>query len=227
MSLPYQWILFDADETLFHFDAFEGLKLMFQGFGVDFTRADFDEYQLVNKPLWVDYQDGKISAAALQTTRFDLWAAKLAVSANVLNSAFLAAMAQICTPLPGARELLAALQGKAKLGIITNGFTELQTVRLERTGLQHHFDLLVISEKVGIAKPDVGIFEYALEQMGNPARDTVLMVGDNPHSDIQGGINAGIHTCWYNVHGQSVPQGISPSFEVTSLAQLQRRLTGA
>lgn len=226
MSLPYQWILFDADETLFYFDAFKGLKLMFSEFGVDFTAADFDEYQLVNKPLWVDYQDGKITAAELQTTRFEVWAAKLGVSAMVLNNAFLAAMAEICAPLPGARELLAALQGKAKLGIITNGFTELQTVRLARTGLQHHFDILVISEKVGIAKPDVGIFEHALELMGNPDRNTVLMVGDNPHSDIQGGINAGIHTCWYNVHGHPVPQGITATFEVASLAQLTRRLTG-
>jgi len=50
--IPYSWILFDADETLFYFDALKGLKLMFSQFGVDFTQADFDEYQLVNKPLW-------------------------------------------------------------------------------------------------------------------------------------------------------------------------------
>ena len=227
MSLPYQWILFDADETLFCFDAFAGLKLMFQGFGVDFTPADFDEYQLVNKPLWVDYQDGKITAAELQTIRFEPWAAKLAVTALTLNSAFLSAMAEICAPLPGVRELLAALQGKAKLGIITNGFTELQTVRLKRTGLQHHFDILVISENVGIAKPDVGIFEHALHLMGNPARDTVLMVGDNPHSDIQGGINAGIHTCWYNVHDHQAPAGIAPHYQVSSHHALHSLLLGA
>lgn len=226
MATPYTWVLFDADETLFYFDAFAGLKLMFAGFGVDFTQADFDEYQLVNKPLWVDYQDGKITAAELQITRFEAWAAKLAVSAMTLNSAFLAAMAEICSPLPGARELLAALQGKAKLGIITNGFTELQTVRLERTGLQHHFDILVISEKVGMAKPDVGIFEHAFELMGHPERETVLMVGDNPHSDIQGGINAGIHTCWYNVHGHDAPAGIAPHYQVRSHQELHSLLLG-
>lgn len=224
MSLPYQWILFDADETLFIFDAFAGLKRMFAGVGVDFTQADFQEYQLVNKPLWVDYQDGKITAAELQATRFGPWAAKLDVDPQVLNSAFLAAMAEICAPLPGARELLAALQGKAKLGIITNGFTELQTVRLERTGLQHHFDILVISEKVGMAKPDIGIFEHAFELMGHPERETVLMVGDNPHSDIQGGINAGIHTCWYNIHGHDVPAGIAPHYQVSSHYELHNIL---
>jgi putative hydrolase of the HAD superfamily len=97
-------------------------------------------------------------------------------------------------------------------------------VRLERTGLQHHFDILVISEKVGIAKPDVGIFEHAFELMGHPERDAVLMVGDNPHSDIQGGINAGIHTCWYNVHGHDVPAGIAPHYQVSSHQELQKIL---
>lgn len=224
MIAAYTWVLFDADETLFYFDAYKGLKRMFTDFGVDFTQADFDEYQLINKPLWIDYQDGKITAAELQTTRFKSWATKLAVAPQVLNSAFLSAMAEICAPLPGVRELLATLQGKTKLGIITNGFTELQTVRLERTGLQHHFDILVISEKVGMAKPDVGIFEHAFELMGQPERERVLMVGDNPHSDIQGGINAGIHTCWYNVHGHAAPAGIHPHFQVTSHYELQQKL---
>lgn len=226
-ALPYTWVLFDADETLFYFDAFEGLKLMFAGFGVEFSQADFAEYQLVNKPLWVDYQDGKITAQELQTTRFKAWAAKLNVAPHTLNSAFLTAMADICAPLPGARQLLAALQGKVKLGIITNGFTELQTVRLARTGLQHHFDILVISEMVGIAKPAVGIFEHALALMGHPPREQVLMVGDNLHADIVGGLNAGIHTCWYNAHGHDAPEGIVPHHQVRCHDELHAWLLGA
>ncbi len=71
--MQYQWILFDADETLFHFDAFAGLKLMFSRFDIDFTLTDFEIYQRVNKPLWVDYQDGVINAAQLQTKRFIEW----------------------------------------------------------------------------------------------------------------------------------------------------------
>ncbi|MGS0725448.1 pyrimidine 5'-nucleotidase, partial [Shewanella sp. 0m-11] len=60
--MQYKWVLFDADETLFHFDAFQGLQLMFSRFDVDFTRQDFLQYQTVNQPLWVDYQDGKLTA---------------------------------------------------------------------------------------------------------------------------------------------------------------------
>ncbi|GGI86429.1 dUMP phosphatase [Shewanella hanedai] len=223
--MQYQWILFDADETLFHFDAFAGLKFMFSRFDVDFTQADFELYQTVNKPLWVDYQDGLITAAQLQTDRFTAWGDKIGVSAQKLNSEFLKAMGEICTLLPGAKALIDSLLGKVKLGIITNGFTALQTVRLEKTGLLDAFEQVVISEEVGIAKPDVGIFEHALMRMNNPERSKVLMVGDNPHSDILGGLNAGVDTCWLNSAELPSPYGITPHYVVKSLHELELLLT--
>jgi len=222
--MKYQWILFDADETLFHFDAFKGLQLMFSRFAIDFDRDDFNHYQTVNLPLWVDYQDGKISATQLQNRRFQLWADKLKVTTQTLNSAFMTAMADICCLLPGAQALINALNGKVKMGIITNGFTELQHVRLEKTGLKDIFSPLIISEEVGVAKPDIGIFEHALTHMGELDREQVLMVGDNPHSDILGGMNAGFDTCWLNSANAALPEGIRPSYQVTSLSQLQTLL---
>lgn len=225
--MKYDWILFDADETLFHFDAFKGMQLMFTRQGVEFTAQDYQQYQKINQPLWVDYQNGTITAAQLKHIRFAGWAEKLNVTTSELNSAFLRAMADICTLLPGAMELMQALHGKVRLGIITNGFTELQTVRLAKTGMTDFFDLLVISEQVGVAKPDAGIFDYALERMGQPLKSRVLMVGDNPHSDILGGQNIGIDTCWLNVAQQPQPQGIVPSYEVDSLYQLKALLSAA
>jgi len=225
--MKYQWILFDADETLFHFDAFKGLRLMFSRFGVDFNRDDFSHYQTVNLPLWVDYQDGLISATELQNMRFRAWADKLKVTTQILNSAFMSAMADICCLLPGAKELITALTGKVNMGIITNGFTELQRVRLEKTGLKDVFAALIISEQVGVAKPDIGIFEHALAHMGEPQREQVLMVGDNPHSDILGGMNAGLDTCWLNPGRSALPEGIKPNYQVTSLTQLQALLLPA
>lgn len=177
--MKWDWIFFDADETLFTFDSFGGLQRMFLDYSVTFTAEDFQDYQAVNKPLWVDYQNGAITALQLQHQRFDVWAERLNVSPGALNEAFLNAMADICAPLPGAVSLLDSLKGKVKLGIITNGFTALQQIRLERTGLRDHFDALVISEEVGVPKPDPRIFDYALAQAGNPDRDRVLMVGDD------------------------------------------------
>ncbi len=217
----YSWILFDADETLFHFDAYRGLVLMFAELGILFTQDDYEQYERVNKPLWTEYQNGQINAQQLQQRRFVPWEDKLQTPAQDLNSAFMAVMAEICTPLDGALSLLNSLKGKSKLGIITNGFIELQQSRLERTGLKEHFDVLVISEEVGHAKPHQRIFDHTLSLMGNPSREGVLMVGDNPDSDILGGLNAGFDTCWLNAHNKAAPSGITPHYEVSSLTELE------
>lgn len=178
----------------------------------------------MNLPLWVDYQDGKITADQLKHTRFESWAKQLDTTTAVLNSAFLNAMADICTLLPGAKELMDALQGKVKMGIITNGFTELQAIRLERMGMTDYFDHVVISEEVGVAKPDFAIFDHAHRISGAPAKEPMLMVGDNPHSDILGGIDFGIETCWLNVDCKPRPSGIEPHYQVASLSELKALL---
>jgi len=222
--MKYNYVLFDADETLFRFDILAGMTRMFKAYNVDFSQDDYIHYQKTNKQLWVDYQDGTISADYLQVTRFNEWAAKLNVPAKELNDAFLDSMAQICEPLPGAIELLNKLKPHAKLGIITNGFARLQTVRLEHTGLKDMFEWLVISELVGIAKPNKAIFEHTFELMGNPDKCEILMVGDTAASDILGGNNAGIDTCWLQHPGERLADGIKPTYTVTNLKQLQALL---
>lgn len=221
MKRPYEWILFDADETLFHFDAFTGLKKVFADFDITFTTQDYYQYQAVNQGLWTQYQQGKISAAELQCQRFSAWGERLNTPALDLDLAFQRAMIDICTPIAGARELLSSLSGKVKLGIITNGFTAMQAARLEATGLAEHFHALVISEEVGVAKPHPDIFDHAIELMGRPAASKVLMVGDNLHTDIIGGLNAGMHTCWFNRSCATKPRDITPHYEVESHKALQ------
>ncbi|WP_394687715.1 pyrimidine 5'-nucleotidase [uncultured Xanthomonas sp.] len=219
--MRYRWILFDADDTLFHFDAFAGLQRMFAGYGVQFGEAEFAEYTACNRPLWVQYQNGAITALQLQQRRFADWAQRLQTAPETLNTAFLAAMAELCAPLDGAVDLLDALRGRARLGLVTNGFGALQNARLQRTGLHDRFEVIAISEVVGVAKPHPGIFAHALAQLGAPPPAQVLMVGDNPQADIAGGLAAGLHTCWFNAHGAAAPEDIVPHHQVASLAQLQ------
>ncbi|WP_394179125.1 pyrimidine 5'-nucleotidase [Marinomonas posidonica] len=223
--MKYQWILFDADETLFHFDNFSGLKRMFSLYGVTFEKDDFQAYQNINKPLWVDYQNGKISASELQTRRFDYWAEKLKVSSSQLNQEFLHAMAEICQTLPGADELIKSLhQSGVKMAIITNGFTQLQEIRLKKTGMSQYFEHLIISEQVGVAKPDARIFEYAFDKMAQPNKESVLMVGDTLESDILGGNQFGVDTCWLNHHKLDGHETIKPTYTVNHLAELKNHL---
>uniref|UniRef100_UPI0040475C6E HAD-IA family hydrolase n=1 Tax=Shewanella sp. TaxID=50422 RepID=UPI0040475C6E len=146
-----------------------------------------------------EYQNGLISAAHLQHSRFNDWARRLSVSPQYLNSQFLTAMADICQPLPGARELVDSLTGRVNLGIITNGFTQLQSIRLSRTGFQDAFNPVVISEQLGKAKPDIASFNHAL-------------------------MNAGIDTCWLNHYGAPLTDDIAPSYQVSNLTQLHQLL---
>lgn len=218
--MNYKWILFDADETLFHFDAYTGLQTMFTEFGVDFSQADYAYYQATNQPLWQAFQLGQINAEQLQHRRFLEWGNKLNISPATLNSHFLHSMANITQLIEGVASLLNALKGRAHLGIITNGFEALQSVRLAKLGLTDTFKVVVSSEQAGIAKPDIRIFNYTLELMGNVAKNEVLMIGDNFVPDIIGGQTAGFDTCWYNPKQLAIPQIPAPTFNISNMAQL-------
>jgi YjjG family noncanonical pyrimidine nucleotidase len=218
--LNYKWILFDADETLFHFDAYAGLQAMFSEFGVAFSQEDFTQYQATNQPLWHAFQLGQINAEQLQHRRFAQWGSKLDIAPATLNSRFLQSMANITQLIEGVAPLLSALKGQAQLGIITNGFEALQSVRLAKLGLTDTFKIVVSSEQAGVAKPDIGIFNYTLNLMGDVAKEEVLMVGDNFVPDVIGGQKAGFDTCWYNPKQLAIPQEPAPTFNISNMAQL-------
>lgn len=218
--MKYQWILFDADETLFSFHSYLGLKSMLKRYGLEFNEQDYEAFQAVNQPLWVAYQNKEINAEALQRIRFESLAQKTGQDPLVLNRELMDEMALVSQPLAGVREMLASLHGKVKMGIITNGFNALQQKRLENTQTAGFFDLLVVSETVGVAKPDRQIFDYAFSQMGEVERSKVLMVGDTLASDILGGNLAGIDTCWFNPKGLANETAIQPTYEIRSMAEL-------
>lgn len=226
MIQHYDWVLFDADDTLFHFDGSLGLRALFERHQAAYSDAEFAAFQQLNKPLWERYAQGLVSAEQVQVERFVGLAERFAVRAELLNEQFISAMAELCQPLPGAVELVHALREQVQLGIITNGFTELQDRRMQRVGFDQHFELLVISEQVGVAKPHIDIFEHAFARMQQPPRERILMVGDNLHTDILGGRNAGIHTCWLNHHGKPIPEDLQPTYAVKDLHQLHQLLLG-
>lgn len=218
--MKYQWILFDADETLFSFHSYYGLKTMLKRYGIAFNEQDYEAFQAVNQPLWVAYQNKEVDAETLQRTRFEALAQKTGQDPLILNRELMDEMAHVSQPLEGVREMLESLHGKVKMGIITNGFNALQQKRLENTQTSHFFDLLVVSETVGIAKPDRQIFYYAFSQMGEIERSKVLMVGDTLASDILGGNLAGIDTCWFNPKGLKNDTDIQPTYEIRTMAEL-------
>lgn len=224
--MKYQWILFDADETLFSFNSYLGLRAMLKRYGIEFSLIDYEAFQAVNKPLWVAYQNKEITAEGLQRTRFAQLAQQTGQDPLVLNKELMAEMALVSTPLDGVIELLQHLHNKVKMAIITNGFNALQQKRLINTNTQKFFEFIVVSEDVGAAKPETKIFEAAFAQMGEFDKQRVLMVGDTLSSDVLGGINAGIDSCWFNPQQQKNETAITPTYEIRSILELSNIASG-
>ncbi len=240
----YDWLLFDADETLFSFDSWKGLTHMFDKFHFPFNREDYDAYQKVNIPLWDQLQRGEIDQATLKVRRFEEWAKRVnafnagqgkvgkEVSPSDLNDAYEDSLAETSSILPGVVEFLDFLKFHGiKMGIVTNGFNRLQRPRLKHLGLETgYFDLLVISENIGAAKPSSLIFEATFklieEQTGIAVRkERIMMVGDNPDSDVRGGMNSGLDTCWINAHNKKAPEGVIPTFTVANMIELHSAMS--
>ncbi|MDD3265676.1 MAG: pyrimidine 5'-nucleotidase [Burkholderiales bacterium] len=216
----YDWILFDADETLFHFNSKLAIEHMFKRLSLPYCENEYNEYSKLNELLWIKYQNHEIKIPDIKEQRFAKWANKFNLSTVQLNRDFINSMAEISDVLPGAHELLDSLHGKFNIGIITNGMIDLQEARLLKTNCKKYIDLLVISEKVGYAKPHEGIFEFAHDKMGHPDKNSVLMIGDNPDSDIIGGQRFGFDTCWYNPNNKPTPEYIKPTFTVSHLIDI-------
>lgn len=224
--MKYQWILFDADETLYSFNSYLGLKAVLANYGLDFTAADYEAFQAVNQPLWVAYQNKEISADQLRTIRFAKLSELTGQTAEQLNLELMAQMALVSRPLAGVPEMLSALHGKVKMGIITNGFEALQQKRLNNTQTAHFFELVVTSESVGAAKPDPQIFHAAFEQMETFDKSRVLMVGDTLASDILGANRVGMASCWFNPEQKQNETEIKPTYEIQTILDLVRIASG-
>jgi len=122
--------------------------------------------------------------------------------------------------LPHAAEILEYLHRKYVLILVTNGFQEVQYSRLKRAGIIDYFDPIIISEEVGAKKPDEEFFAETFRRVGGVDRSGALLVGDSLSSDILGGVQYGIDTCWYNPEGIENSTEVSPTFEIRDLTDL-------
>lgn len=118
-------------------------------------------------------------------------------------------------------ELCGGLTG-CRLAIITNGIKDVQLSRIQGSPLCNTFEQIIISEEAGSQKPEPGIFDYAFAKLGITDKSKVLIVGDSLTSDIQGGKNYGIDTCWFNPLEKANEAGIKPTYEIRDLSELLR-----
>lgn len=222
--MKYSWLLLDADNTLFDFDRCEGsaLQRALEDHSVPYSENHHPVYNTINKQCWRDYEDKKITKAELRLRRFELFFESIGVSLDPdeFGRNYLVHLSTAAFLLDGALDLLQKLRTDYQLALVTNGLKEVQRPRLNAGALGDFFDVIIVSDEIGHAKPHAPFFEYTFEQIGRPDKDRVLIVGDNINADVKGGLDYGIHACWFNPHAQDKPQHIQPTYEIRQLGEL-------
>ncbi len=220
----YSTVLLDFDHTLLDSDTseIEAYKLTLRNQGVADPMRYFDIYNRINMGLWAAAERGEILPKDVKATRFELMAEELdcAWDADQMAEDFVVGFASYGDLYPGAIELLEALTGRVSLALISNGLSEVQRPRIARLGIEKHFDAIVISAEVGTTKPGGRIFDITFDLLGNPPKDTAVIVGDRLASDIRGGADYGIATCWYNPNGHTPGPDDIITHEIQSLDQV-------
>ena len=234
-------VFFDLDNTLYDHrraarealaDMYERYDVSRAGAGVDeFTRLFFD----VNQRMWLKLATGEIDVRTLRAQRFaELFSRlemQLPADAAALGREYLDVYLGRSYPLPGAEETLTALQPLVPLGLLTNGFTDIQRPKIERLGWHKYFAWIVVAEEVSAFKPDIAIFERVCEAAASPP-EAILYVGDSPVEDVIAACKAGLRTVWVRRDGPEVARWAAEAeadyevADVRDVVPVVRRLVG-
>lgn len=224
----YKHIFFDLDRTLWDFDAaaevaFERIyeKYHLKDLGIPSAHEFHEVYHPLNEQLWVLYRADKVTKDYLNRTRFlkplEHYGIHDTDLADHLSEDYVYWSPRIVRLVPGTMELLDYLKPKYHLHLITNGFQEVQHIKLSGSGLEPYFETLTVSEEVGVKKPNPEIFRYALRKAHATAKES-LMIGDEMAVDIDGARTAEIDTVLFNPRGEIV-EG-ERTFEVKELREI-------
>jgi len=178
--------------------------------------------------MWSAVEAGEMQPSEVRHRRFERFTNELDIDADPHEMAdtFVWGLGNFGELYDGARELLDELTGAAVLAMVTNGLSDVQRARIDRLDLGDYFHTVIISSEVGVTKPRREIFDLAFDGLGRPERSEALMIGDSLTSDIAGGHNYGVDTCWYNRHGDPSPDGTVVTHEITELGEIPSIVAG-
>ena len=216
-------VLIDLDNTILDFNAAERVALTraLTDQGIPADEAMLRRYHEINIQHWEMLEDGLLTREEVLVKRFEALFRERGVEADAfrMQEMYESNLSRGHWFVPGAPELLEALYGFYRLFICSNGVGFVQDGRIASAGLAPYFEDIFISERIGGNKPERAFFETCFARIPAFRRERALMLGDSLTSDIRGGINAGIRTCWYNPQGKENPGPIRPDWEIRTLEQ--------
>lgn len=224
MPNPYQWLLFDADDTLFDYQKAEGLALAraFERAGQRFDPATLPTYRELNHALWLGVERGEVTPDVVRVRRFEQFFAAIGspLQPEPFTNIYQECLADSSELIDGANEVLGALARRYRCAIVTNGLSDVQHRRINKSPIKAHIEAVFVSQEVGAAKPSAAYFDAVFAKIGQPERSAVLIIGDSLTSDIRGGADYGLDTCWFNPGGKPRPDQPRITYEIARLAEL-------
>ena len=217
-------ILLDLDDTILDFHKAEHIALSatLTEIGIEPTEAVLKRYSEINRAHWKRLELGELTRPEVLHGRFTQLFCELGVDGDCYEAQRIYEW-KLGTGhyfLEGGQELLDTLYGKYDLYLASNGTDIVQTRRIASANIEHYFKDLFISQRLGFDKPMKEFFDRAFARIEGFRPEEAIIIGDSLTSDIKGGINAGIRTCWFNLHNTKNESGIMPDYEVTSLEEI-------
>lgn len=220
----YDIILFDVDGTLLDFNAAQenALKMAFQKHNYELNDSVKAVYDEINHSLWNQYEQGEISKEEVIYSRFVKLFHALGLEGDgvAFEDEYQDLLGQGHELIDGAIKILDILSKTHDLYIVTNGVSRTQRSRLKASGIDQYMKDVFISEETGFQKPMKEYFDYCFERIPSINTEKTLIVGDSLSSDILGGNNAGIDTCWFNPFLLKCDMNVKINYDIKELSEL-------
>ncbi len=227
--MRYETLLLDADNTLLDFDENERVSIIetFKHMGIPFSEEVLALYHEINIMYWSMLAEGRIEKEVLLFKRFETLYERMGVKADpVATEEFYREQLGIgCQVVKGAMDTCRVLRKRGyRLYVITNGVAVTQRSRLKGSGLLPYLDGVFISDDIGINKPDRGFFEYVAGHIEGFEPKKALVVGDALYSDIRGGVEFGLDTCWLNIYNEDNATEFKSTYMIQTIVELPKLL---
>ena len=220
-----EFLFLDLDDTILDFHKAEHIALgkTLQSFGLEPVQSVLDRYSLINKDHWERLERKELTREQVLVGRFGVLFREYGMEIDPVQCArtYEGNLSQGHYFLPGAYEAVEALSKKYKLYLASNGTAKVQAGRLESANISHFFQEIFVSQTMGANKPDIAYFEACFARIPDFDVKKAMIVGDSLTSDILGGKNAGMKTCWVNPKGKTAPENIQPDYEIKALSELE------
>lgn len=223
-----EFLLIDLDDTILDFHKAEQVALgkTLCAFGLTPEEAVIARYSQINREHWERLERKELTREEVLVGRFEVLFREYGLLVDPVQCArtYEGNLSIGHYFLPGAPEALECLSKRYRLYLASNGTARVQAGRLESANIRHYFQDVFISQEMGANKPDILYFQRCFDRIPGFVPEKTMIVGDSLTSDILGGIQAGIHTCWVNPSGKPGREDICPDYEIRSLTQLESLL---